>query len=82
MKVIVRRVKSDDWEAIYINDNRVYEAHHTPIEFVCEHLQKLIIANNEPITEINGESYYLNDNYAENNGFPLKFSDIPEDMFE
>lgn len=82
MKTIVRRVKSDDWEAIYINDDRVHEAHHSLIEFVCEHLQKLIIVNNEPITEIEGESYYLNESYAEDNGFPLKFSDIPEDMFE
>jgi hypothetical protein len=82
MYIKVRRVKTEDWEAVYFNNRKAHEAHHIPIEFICDKLQSLIVFFNEPITEIKGESYYLNDWYAEAYGFPVNFDDIPEDMFE
>lgn len=82
MKVIVKQVVSDDWEAIYINNERVIEDHHVPLYLIFEWVQELIDLHKDPITEISGERYYLNDNYAEECGFPKRFSDIPEDMFE
>lgn len=82
MKVIVRQVVSDDWEAIYINDKRIIEDHHAPFYLIFEWLQYFIDVHKDPITDISGERYYLSDNYAEEYGFPERFSDIPEDAFE
>lgn len=79
MKIIVREVASDDWKAIYFNDDKVLEDHHIEINDICEELQSLI--NDEfPIDFIKGEHYYLDDIYAEEYGFPDKFSDIPDEM--
>ena len=87
MKVIVREVASEDWRAIYLNDEKVLEDHNVDIQDICDELQKLISNNydiyKQPdyITSIKGEYYYLDDEYAEEYGFPDKFSDFPEDMF-
>ena len=82
MEVIVRKVKSDDWEALYINNNKVDEGHKIEIKDVCDSLEYLIESRGVTINKIKGENYYLNEEYAEDNGFPLEFSEIPEDMFE
>lgn len=88
MKVIVKEVVCDDWKAIYLNDKLVIDGHNVSIIDICEQLQYLIEHNSDPnrnldmISSIKGEHYYLNDEYAEEYGFPKKFSDIPEDMFE
>ena len=81
MKVIIRRVVWDDWEAIYVNDNLALEApRKVPIEFVCEHIQKLINDTGMPVTEIEGERYNI---YSEDDvNFPQNFNDIPKEMFE
>jgi len=82
MKVVIRRVVSKDWEAIYLNDNITQIGHSVPIEYICEHLQKLIKDANESITEIDGEHYFINDKYVEEFDFPSNFKEIKEYMFE
>lgn len=42
MEITVRKVKSDDWEALYINNNKVDEGHRIEIKDVCDALQYLI----------------------------------------
>lgn len=80
MKVIIREVYTDDWKAIYLNDEKVLEDHNIDIHDVCNELQSLINDGNS-IDSIKGEYYYLDEVYAEEYGFPDKFSDIPENMF-
>lgn len=82
MEVIVRKVKSDDWEALYINNNKVDEGHRIEIKDVCDALEYLIESRGVTIHKIIGENYYLNEEYIEDNGFPLGFDEIPENMFE
>ena len=82
MEITVRKVKSDDWEALYVNNNKVDEGHRIEIKDVCDALQYLIETRGINIHKITGENYYLNEEYAEDNGFPLEFNEIPEDMFE
>ena len=88
MKVIVREVHTDDWRAIYLNDEKVFEDHNIDIQDICKELQNLITHNGDVykqpdyITSIKGEYYYVNESYAEEYGFPEKFRDIPEEMFE
>ena len=82
MEVVIRKVKSDDWEALYINNNKIDEGHRIEIKDVCNALQYLIESKGISIHKITGENYYLNGEYAEDNGFPLEFTEIPSDMFE
>jgi len=82
MEVVIRKVRSDDWEAIYINNNKVDEGHKIEIKDVCDSLEYLIESRGVTINKIKGENYYLNEEYVEDNGFPLKFNEIPKDMFE
>lgn len=88
MQVIVREVECDDWKAIYLNDNLVVDGHNVSIVDVCDQLDYFINHNNDPhksiytISSIKGEHYWLNDNYAEEHGFPEKFSFIPKYAFE
>lgn len=83
MKVVVREVRSEDWKAIYLNDDKVLEDHNVDIKDVCKELERLITHNGDVykqpdyITSIKGEYYYLDDSYAEEYGFPDKFSCIP-----
>ena len=86
MKVIIKEVYTDDWKAIYLNDEKVLEDHNIDIQDICYELQNLINGDENhksinPIDSIKGEYYYLNEDYAEEYGFPDKFSDIPENMF-
>lgn len=85
MKVIIREVCSYDWTAIYLNDKKVLEDHNVGIQDICEEIQELIDGNGKnfiynPIDTIKGEYFYLDDEYAEEYGFPDNFSDIPEDV--
>ena len=79
MKVILREVASEDWRTIYLNDKKVLENHNIDIQDICEKLQNLIDDENA-IDLIKGKYYYLDDEYAEEYGFPEKFSDIPKDI--
>lgn len=81
MKVIVREVIDNDWNAIYLNDELVAFGHGITIVDVCEQLQYLIDRNLESwsdmsgITSICGERYYIVGDYEYD--FEEKFSDIP-----
>ena len=83
MKVIVREVCTDDWKAIYLNDNLAVEGHSIYIEDICWQLQNLIThnGNKQPdyITSIEYERYWLKEEYE---ALLPKFSDYNEDMFE
>ena len=81
MRVVVREVATDDWKAVYLNNKKICEDHNVSIQDICEGLQNLLDDGNT-INSIYGEYHYLNEDYAEEHGFPDKFSNIPEDMFE
>ena len=81
MKVIIREVVSDDWKAIYLNNEKVFEDHYINIQDICERLQELIDDGNV-ISSIKGEYYYLDEEYAEEHGFPDRFSNFPKNIFE
>ena len=82
MEAIVRIVRSDNWKALYINNNKLAEGHSIGIKEVCDTLQYLIESRGIIINKIVGENYYLSEEYAEDNGFPLLFDEIPKNMFE
>ena len=82
MEAIVRIVRSDDWKALYVNNNKLAEGHSIGIKEICDALQYLIESRGITINKIVGENYYLSEEYAENNGFPLLFDEIPKNMFE
>ena len=71
VEVIVRIVRSDDWKALYINNNKLAEGHSIGIKEVCDALQYLIESRGITINKIVGENYYLREEYAEDNGFRL-----------
>lgn len=85
MKVIVREVCTDDWKAIYLNDNLAVEGHSIYIEDICWQLQNLITHNGDVykqpdyITSITYERYWLKEEYV---AFLPKFSDYNEYVFE
>lgn len=81
MRVVVREVHTDDWRAIYLNNENIYEGHYVSIQDVCDGLQELI-DNGNTIDSIKGEYYYLNEEYAEEHGFPNKFSNFPKNVLE
>ena len=88
MKVLIQEVVCEDWKAIYINDKKVLEDHKIDIVDICDELDKLINIETfarkriNAIDSIEGYHFYLNDEYAEEYGFPECFSDIPKDAFE
>ena len=61
MEAIVRIVRSDNWKALYINNNKIDEGHRIEIKDVCNALQYLIESKGISIHKITGENYYLNE---------------------
>ena len=54
MEVIVKIVRSDDWKALYINNNKLAEGHSIGIKEVCDALQYLIESRGITINKIVG----------------------------
>lgn len=75
MNVIIKEVKTEDWQAIYINDALVDEGHFVNIAEICDEIQSFIDKNGS-IDSIKGEYYCLDDCEY---GFPNDFNEIPKD---
>ena len=80
MKLKIRLVQCDDWQALYLTNKPAAEGHHIYANQLIRCINALINYYKEPIEELDYGEYWVTDEYAEN-GFPEYLSQIPDDVF-
>ena len=74
--------KSSDWQALYIEGEKKYEGHSIEVGLALFDLINSAIYQNcgGNIESIDFGTLFVTDKYAENEGFPEKLDDIPDDI--
>ena len=80
MKLKIRLVQCNDWQALYLKNRLALEGHHIHADQLIGCINELIDYYKEPIKELDYGEYWVTDEYAEN-GFPEYLSQIPDDVF-
>ena len=80
LSIVIAR--SYDWQALYIEGEKKYEGHSIETGLALFDLINSAIYQNcgGSIESIDFGTLYVTDKYAENEGFPDRLDDIPDDV--